>query len=54
MTITKEPELAKNLLAYMLLIVKCSLKYKWPSWVVYDLHFCQDAAEVGLKDWSKV
>ena len=52
--ITKEPERARNLLAYMSLIAKCSLKYKWPSWVVYDLNFRQDAAEVGLKDWSKV
>ena len=52
--ITKEPERAKNLLAYMSLIAKCSLKYKWPSWVVYDLNFHQEAAEVGLKDWSKV
>ena len=38
----------------MSLIAKCSLKYKWPSWVVYGLNFYQDAAEVGLKDWSKV
>ena len=52
--ITKEPERAKNLLAYMSLIAKCSLKYKWRSWVVYDLNFRQDAAEVGQKDWSKV
>ena len=51
---TKEPERAKNLLAYMSLIAKCSLKYKWPSWVVYDLNFRQDAAETGLKNWSKV
>ena len=38
----------------MCLIAKCSLKYKWPSWVVYDLNFRQDAADTGLKDWSKV
>ena len=47
--ITKEPERAKNLLAYMSLIAKCSLKYKWPSWVVYDLNVRQDAAEVAQK-----
>ena len=52
--ISKEPERAKNLLAYMSLIAKCSLKYKWPSWVVYDLNFRQGAAEAGQKDWSKV
>ena len=42
------------ILVYMSLIAKCSLKYTWPSLVVYDLHFRQDAAEVGLKDWLKV
>ena len=38
----------------MLLIAKCSLKFEWPSWAVYDLNFRQDAADSGLKDWSKV
>jgi len=52
--ISKEPERAKNLLAYMSLIAKCSLKFEWPSWAVYDLNFRQDAADSGLKDWSKV
>ena len=31
MIISKEPEHAKNLVAYMSLIAKCSLKYRWPS-----------------------
>ena len=52
--VSKEPERAKNLLAYMSLIAKCSMKYRWPSWAVYDLNFRQEAAETGLKDWSKV
>ena len=51
--ISKEPERAKNLLAYMSLIAKCSLKFEWPSWAAYDLNFRQDAADSGLKDWSK-
>lgn len=51
--IAKQPERAKNLLAYMSLIAKCSLKFKWPSWAVYDLNFRQDAADSGLKDWSR-
>ena len=52
--ISKEPERAKNLLAYMSLITKCSLKFEWPSLAVYDLNFQQDAADSGPKDWSKV
>ena len=33
---------------------KCSLKYRWPSWLVYDQNFRQEAAESGRTDWSKV
>lgn len=47
-----DPDHTKNMLAYMALIAKCSLRYRWPSWVVYDQNFCQEATEVGLKDWS--
>ena len=52
--LSKEPARAKNLLAYVSLIAKCSLKFEWPSWAVYDLNFRQDAADSGSKDWSKV
>ena len=31
----KEPGWATDLLAYMSTIAKASLKYKWPSWIVY-------------------
>ena len=50
----KEPERISNLLAYMVTIAKASVKYSWPSWVVYDQNFRQEAANNGLKDWSKV
>ena len=46
--ISKEPERARNLLGYMSLIAKCSLKLEWSSWAVYDLNFRQDAADSGL------
>jgi hypothetical protein len=32
----KEPDLTHNLLTYMVTIAKASMKYSWPSWVVYD------------------
>ena len=35
----KEPGWATDLLAYMSTIAKASLKYKWPSWIVYDQNF---------------
>ena len=50
----KDPDRTKNMLAYLSLIAKCSLKYRWPSWVVYDQNFRQEAAESGRRDWSKV
>ena len=50
----KEPDRTSNLLAYMVTIAKTSVKYSWPSWVVYDQNFRQEAADNGLKDWSKV
>lgn len=35
----KEPDRFKSPLAYMTTIAKASLKYSWPSWVVYDLNY---------------
>ena len=50
----KEPERTKNLLACMVSIAKSSLKYIWPSRIVYNQNFRQEAADTGEKDWSKV
>lgn len=50
----KEPDRTSNLLAYMVTIVKASVTYNWPFWVVYDQNLRQEAADNGLKDWSKV
>ena len=56
MAVVTDTELdrAKSLLAYMTTIAKASIKYTWPSWIVYDQNFRQEAADNGLKDWSKV
>ena len=51
---SKDPSCMKNMLAYLALIAKFSQKYRWPSWVIYDQNFGQEAAEKGCKDWSKV
>lgn len=50
----KEPDRTGNSLAFMITITKVSIKYSWPSRVVYDQHFRQEAADNGLKDWAKV
>ena len=46
----KEPDRTSNLLAYMVTIAKASTKYGWPSWLVYDQNFRQEAADNGLKN----
>ena len=40
----QQPERVPELMAYQSIIAKASQKYKWPSWLVYDRTFCQDAA----------
>ena len=52
--IEHEPDRTKSLLAYATIIAKASLKYSWPSWIVYDQNFRQEAADSGNKDWAKV
>ena len=49
-----KPELTKGLLAYATTIAKASAKYRWPSWIVYDQNFRQEAADNDVTDWSKV
>ena len=44
-----EPERVKSLLAYMTTIAKASIKYTWPSWIVYDQNFRQEAAAMTLR-----
>ena len=34
--VKQEPERASSLLAYMEEVARASMKYRWPSWVVYD------------------
>lgn len=51
---TQFPERSASLWAYMANIAKASARYKWPSWVIYDLNFRQQAAVAGLTDWSKI
>ena len=53
-TITHSPEKAPGLMAYMLNIAKASIKFQWPSWVVYDQNFRIEAASTPTTDWSKV
>ena len=54
MAVLADKDRTGNLLAYMVTITKANVKYSWPSWVIYDQNFRQEAADNGLKDWTKV
>ena len=51
---TKEPLRVPDLMGYMAIIARVSLKCKWPSWIVYDQNFRQEAAEHQIKTWAWV
>ena len=52
--IPHQPSRLEDLMAYQSLIAKASQKYKWPSWVVYDQNFRQEAAGNPSQAWAKV
>ena len=52
--LTKQPERATSLLLYQASITKLSQKFKWPSWIIYDNSFRQEAADCAKQDWSKI
>ena len=43
----KFPERVPDPMAYQTIIAKASQKYRWPSWVVYDQNFRQEAAQLN-------
>ena len=48
-----QPARLPDLMAYQSLITKASLKFKWPSWVVYDQNFRQEAAGNPHQVWAQ-
>ena len=48
-----QPGRLGDLMAYQSLIAKVSRKYRWPSWVVYDHNFRQEAAGNPSQAWAK-
>ena len=50
----KYPDRRADLLGYISQIMRVSQRFKWPSWVIYDQSFRQEAAERGIKEWSQM
>ena len=51
---SKNPARLPDLMAYMIIIAKASQKFAWPSWVVYDQNFRQEAACSTSTQWARV
>ena len=49
-----QPSRVPEMMAYQTIIAKASQKYIWPSWVVYDQNFRQEAANNPDQSWTKV
>ena len=47
------PDVVPELMAYQAIIAKASRKFKWPSWVVYDQNFRQEAASCAGQSWAR-
>ena len=47
---SRHPERTASLMAYLAAITKASTRYKWTSWIVYDLNYRQNAADTGQTD----
>ena len=52
--LTKYPDRAQSLLMYSAIIARLSKKFRWPSWIIYDQYFRQEAADTGKTDWFKI
>ena len=50
----KYPARLPELMAYQTIIAKASQRYWWPSWVVYDQNFRQEAAGNPHQSWARV
>ena len=46
------PEFLPNLISYQLTIVKLSKRFRYPSWLYYDVEYRKWAAANRIQDWS--
>ncbi len=52
--LTKHPHRATSLMLYQKNIGYLSQRFRWPTWVLYDYSFRQEAADLGKIDWSQL
>ena len=50
----KHPERTTELMAYQSQITRSSTRYRWPTWLIYDQNFRQEAANNPSQSWTRV
>jgi len=50
---TDQPQRLPELMAYQFELAKYARKYRWPSWVVYDINYRQEAAARPSLSWAE-
>ena len=48
-----QPQHISELMSYQYEIAKCARKFNWPSWVIYDINFRQEAASYPTLSWAE-
>ena len=48
------PEALPDLIAYQLLIIKQAKRFRYPSWLYYDIEFRKWAAATKTKEWAHI
>jgi len=48
-----QPQQFAELMAYQFEMAKYARKYRWPSWVVYDINYGQEAAGRSSLSWAE-
>ena len=48
------PHALPNLIAYQLLIVKQAKRFRYPSWLYYDIEFRKWVAATKTKEWGHI
>ena len=51
---SQDPSHLPSMVSYMYRFNRVSQHYMWPSWVIFESNFQQEAAEKGKKDWRNL
>ena len=50
---SEQPHRLPELMAYQFDMAKYARKYRWPSWVIYDINYCREAVSRPALSWTE-